>query len=52
MSKKAREAVLDSFKHKDKVIDATNLHGIDRELTLYEIAQMTRYRSGQMSRPQ
>ena len=42
MSKKAREAVLDSFKHKDKVIDATNLHGIDRELTLYEIAQMTR----------
>jgi formylmethanofuran dehydrogenase subunit A len=42
MSKKAREAVLDSFKHKDKVIDATDLHGIDRELTLYEIAQMTR----------
>ncbi len=42
MSKKAREAVLDSFKHKDKVIDATNLHSIDRELTLFEIAQMTR----------
>ena len=42
MSKKAREAVLDSFKHKDKVIDATNIHGIDRELTLFEIAQMTR----------
>ncbi len=42
MSKKAREAVLDSFKHKDKVIDATNLHTIDRELTLFEIAQMTR----------
>ncbi|WP_292427760.1 formylmethanofuran dehydrogenase subunit A [Methanoregula sp.] len=42
MSKKAREAVLDSFKHKDKVIDATTLHTIDRELTLYEIAQMTR----------
>lgn len=42
MSKKAREAVLDSFKHKDKVIDATNIHTIDRELTLFEIAQMTR----------
>ncbi len=42
MSRKAREAVLDSFRHKDKVIDATNLHSIDRELTLFEIAQMTR----------
>jgi len=42
MSKKAREAVLDSFKHKDKVIDATTIHNIDRELTLFEIAQMTR----------
>jgi len=42
MSKKAREDVLKSFKHSDKVIDATNLHGIDRELSLYEIAQMTR----------
>ncbi len=42
MSKKAREAMLDSFKHKDKVIDATHLHGIDRELSLFEIAQMTR----------
>jgi formylmethanofuran dehydrogenase subunit A len=42
MSKKAREAVLDSFKHKDKVIEATHLHSIDRELTLFEIAQMTR----------
>jgi formylmethanofuran dehydrogenase subunit A len=42
MSKKAREAVLDSFRHKDKVIEATHLHGIDRELTLFEIAQMTR----------
>ena len=42
MSKKAREAVLDSFKHKDKVIEATNLHSIDRELSLFEIAQMTR----------
>ena len=42
MSKKAREATLGSFRHKDKVIDATHLHTIDRELTLYEIAQMTR----------
>jgi formylmethanofuran dehydrogenase subunit A len=42
MSKKAREAVLESFKHKDKVIDATNIHTIDRELSLFEIAQMTR----------
>ena len=42
MSKKAREATLDTFKHKDKVIDATNIHGIDTERTLYEIAQMTR----------
>jgi formylmethanofuran dehydrogenase subunit A len=42
MSKNAREAVLNSFKHKDKVIEATNLHSIDRELTLFEIAQMTR----------
>jgi formylmethanofuran dehydrogenase subunit A len=42
MSKKAREATLDTFKHKDKVIAATHLHSIDRELTLFEIAQMTR----------
>ena len=42
MSKKAREAVLSSFKHKDKVIAASTLHQIDRELTLFEIAQMTR----------
>ena len=42
MSKKAREAVLDSFKHKDKVIEATHLHTLDRELSLFEIAQMTR----------
>ncbi len=42
MSQKAREATLASFKYTDKVIDATNIHGIDRELTLYEVAQMTR----------
>lgn len=42
MSRKAREEVLSSFKHKDKVIDATTLHQLERELTLFEIAQMTR----------
>jgi formylmethanofuran dehydrogenase subunit A len=42
MSKKAREATLATFKHSDKVISATNIHTVDRELTLYEIAQMTR----------
>ena len=42
MSREAREQQFDAFKHKDKVIDATNLAGIDRELDLYEIAQMTR----------
>ncbi|MDN7024590.1 formylmethanofuran dehydrogenase subunit A [Methanoculleus sp. FWC-SCC1] len=42
MSQAAREAQMDAFKHRDKVIDVTNIAGIDRELTLYEIAQMTR----------
>jgi len=42
MSKKAREATLASMKNTDKVINATYIHGIDRELSLYEIAQMTR----------
>ena len=42
MSKKAREATLGTFRHKDKVVEATHLHGMDRELTLFEIAQMTR----------
>ncbi|MEN6610830.1 MAG: formylmethanofuran dehydrogenase subunit A [Methanoregulaceae archaeon] len=42
MSKKAREAVLASMKNTDKVINATTIHSIDRELNLYEIAQMTR----------
>ncbi len=42
MSKKAREETLASFKWSSKVIDATDLHTMDRELTLYEIAQMTR----------
>jgi len=42
MSKKSREAVLATMKNTDKVINATYIHGIDRELTLFEIAQMTR----------
>nr|WP_321351152.1 formylmethanofuran dehydrogenase subunit A [uncultured Methanoregula sp.] len=42
MSRKAREATLASMKNTDKVINATYIHGIDRELSLYEIAQMTR----------
>ncbi len=42
MCQEAREQQLDAFKHKDKVIDATHIAGIDRELDLYEIAQMTR----------
>ena len=42
MSTEAREQQFDAFKHKDKVIEATNLAGLDRELGLYEIAQMTR----------
>jgi len=42
MNKKSREAVLASMKKMDKVIDATTIHTIDRELSLYEIAAMTR----------
>jgi formylmethanofuran dehydrogenase subunit A len=42
MSDKSRQAMLKGFKNSDKVIAATNLASIDRELTLYEIAQMTR----------
>ncbi|WP_298670162.1 formylmethanofuran dehydrogenase subunit A [uncultured Methanofollis sp.] len=42
MSKKAREAEMDSLKWAEKVRDATFLSGIDRELTLYEIAAMSR----------
>ena len=42
MSKKCRDERLNSFKKADKVISATNLAGLDREITLYELAQMTR----------
>ncbi len=42
MSKKARDDQIKAFKYSDKVIDATEIASIDRELTLYEIAAMTR----------
>jgi len=42
MSKKVRDERLNSFKKADKVIGATNLANIDREITLYELAAMTR----------
>lgn len=42
MSEKAREATLDTMKWKDKVIAASNIASLDRELSLYEIAMMTR----------
>ena len=42
MNKKIRDEYLNSFKRADRVIDATTLAEIDREITLYELAQMTR----------
>ena len=42
MSDKSRQDMLKGFKNSDKVIAATNLASIDRELTMFEIAQMTR----------
>ncbi|MEN6397265.1 MAG: formylmethanofuran dehydrogenase subunit A [Methanoregula sp.] len=42
MSQEARETQINAFKHKDKVLSATGLGALDRELTLYEIAAMTR----------
>jgi formylmethanofuran dehydrogenase subunit A len=42
MSNKARQDQINAFKHKDKVVSASNIAGMDRELSLYEIAQMTR----------
>ena len=42
MSDEARKEQIDAFKYSDKVVAATHIGGIDRELSLYEIAQMTR----------
>lgn len=42
MSDKSRQDMLKGFKNSDKVIAATNLASIDREISMYELAQMTR----------
>ena len=42
MSRKAREATLDTMKNKEKVIKGSDIAGMDRELGLYDIAMMTR----------
>ena len=42
MSEKSRDDVLATMKNESKVRDRTSLGSLDRELTLYEIAQMTR----------
>ncbi|MCQ8894346.1 MAG: formylmethanofuran dehydrogenase subunit A [Methanolinea sp.] len=42
MSAEARKKQIESFKHGAKMVEATHIAGIDRELSLYDIAQMTR----------
>jgi len=42
MSQKARDAQIKAFKHSSKVVEASEIATIDRELTLYELAAMTR----------
>jgi formylmethanofuran dehydrogenase subunit A len=42
MSQKARDEQIKAFKQSDKVVAQSEIASIDRELTLYEIAQMTR----------
>lgn len=42
MDKQYRDDLLNSFKYASKVIDATYLAEIDREISLYELSQMTR----------
>jgi formylmethanofuran dehydrogenase subunit A len=42
MSEKVRNERLNSFKKAAKVIGATNLANLDREISLYELAAMTR----------
>jgi formylmethanofuran dehydrogenase subunit A len=42
MSAEARKQQIDSFKHGAKMVEATHIAGLDRELGFYEIAQMTR----------
>jgi len=42
MSTKAREEQINAFKHKDKVLSQTSIGSLDKEISLYELAQMTR----------
>lgn len=42
MSVDARKERIESFKHSAKMVDATHIAGMDKELSLYELAQMTR----------
>jgi formylmethanofuran dehydrogenase subunit A len=42
MSNNSRQEMLKNFKNSDKVIAATNLASMDREISMYELAQMTR----------
>jgi formylmethanofuran dehydrogenase subunit A len=42
MSRKARDAQIKAFKNSDKVISATDIANLDREISLYELAAMTR----------
>jgi formylmethanofuran dehydrogenase subunit A len=42
MSRKARDAQIKAFKNSDKVVSATNIANLDREISLYELAGMTR----------
>jgi len=42
MSRKAREATLDTMKNKDRVLSNSYIGELDRELGLYDIAMMTR----------
>ena len=42
MSKKTRDEQMTAFKHSGKVSEATILNELDREITLFELSQMTR----------
>jgi formylmethanofuran dehydrogenase subunit A len=42
MSQKARDEQIRAFKNSDKVVNSSEIANIDRELTLYEVAAMTR----------
>ena len=42
MSDKSRQEMLKGFKNSDKVMAATTLGSLDREINFYELAQMTR----------